>query len=116
MICIAFYHILESHVELLYPVISLMFLLVLFLFPLKGSLVKKVLFLVVSGLLCLLFNILTCCLISQLAEYLDNAFNILHIIASPLLNVLWLVSLYSLGLSFVTHSKSEIDHGADNVN
>jgi hypothetical protein len=74
------------------------------LFPLNGSLERKLAVLALGDIICLIWNTMFSMLVGSLAVYVWVGFNALFIMLSPLLNSLWVVSLWSISLTFLANS------------
>lgn len=74
------------------------------LFPLNGSLKRKLAVLALGDIICLIWNTMFSMLVGSLAVYVWVGFNALLIMLSPLLNSLWVVSLWSISLTFLANS------------
>ena len=74
------------------------------LFPLNGSLERKLAVLALGDIICLIWNTMFSMLVGSLAVYVWVGFNALLIMLSPLLNSLWVVSLWSISLTFLANS------------
>jgi hypothetical protein len=74
------------------------------LFPLNGSLERKLAVLALGDIICLIWNTMFSMLVGSLAVYVWVGFNALFIMLSPFLNSLWVVSLWSISLTFLANS------------
>ena len=74
------------------------------LFPLNGSLKRKLAVLALGNILCLFWNTMFSMLVGTVATSVWVGFNALLIMLSPLLNSLWVVSLWSISLTFLADS------------
>jgi hypothetical protein len=108
--------IIASSVLLLFPHISneSPFMLIIFnfffvslTFPLNGTLTRKMFILFIGNIIGLLWNNLFSLSADAVAPYLGEAFTPLHIILSPFANLIWIVSFWSLSLTFLSNSRSK---------
>ena len=87
------------------------FLFVSLTFPLNGTLVKKVLLLIIGNFACLLWNYLIS-LFSYVVVYnYGEFFNTLHIILTPLLNLVLIVSFWSVSLTVLASDRGRVGVG-----
>ncbi|MDH7564698.1 MAG: hypothetical protein QHH24_07490 [Candidatus Bathyarchaeota archaeon] len=75
------------------------FIFVSLIFPLDGSLKKKAALLAIGNIIGFFWNYLF-----LIASSLEIMPHMLQVLLSPFLNLLWVVSYWSLSLSFMTHS------------
>jgi len=87
--------ILEESALVSIMIFNLMFLLVTF--PLKGPLWCKILWLGLGNLVGLVWNLIRLSLINATAELV--AFRFLHFVIGPAIDFLWMVPIWSVGLS-----------------
>jgi len=82
------------------------FLFILTIFPLKGKFLNKLLILILGNILSLVWNGLYPTLLSStlLENILLNKF--LSFINPPIFNALWIISIWSLGLSMTSSPKT----------
>jgi hypothetical protein len=107
--------VLASSVLLLFPYISnespsmliiFNFFFVSLIFPLNGTIARKLFMLSIGNIIGLLWNNLFSLSADALAPYLGDVFTTLHIIMSPFANLIWIVSFWSLSLTILSNSKS----------
>lgn len=79
------------------------FLFVSLTFPLNGTLTTKVVMLSLGNMIGLLWNYVFSLFISALISYFGELFNTLYLILSPFLNLVWIVTFYSLSLTFLVN-------------
>jgi hypothetical protein len=77
------------------------FLFVFLIFPLRGKLVKKMMLLLVGNIVGLLWNTIFSLFAYSAVHYLGEVFNLGCVILNPLLNLVWIVSFWSMSLSFL---------------
>lgn len=82
------------------------FLFVSLIFPLNGTLRIKVSMLLIGNVIGLVWNNLFSLFAYTAAYYLGETFNILYIILSPIVNLVWIVSFWSISLTVLANSKS----------
>lgn len=70
-------------------------------FPLRGSLKRKMVVLIVGNIICLAWSSLFSMFVSAVAAHVGEGFNVLLAFLSPLLNLLWIVSFWSISLTFL---------------
>jgi hypothetical protein len=83
------------------------FLFVSLTFPLNGSLSTKVLLLSFGNIIGVLWAFLFSMFARAVASYLGAAFNTLYLILGPFVNLVWIVTFYSLGLTVLANAKTE---------
>lgn len=83
-------------------VITFDFLFVSLLFPLKGALFNKTILLLAGNFTGLMWNLLHFQLTTETAYLLGDTCAIILSLISPILNFLWIVAFWSLGLSLLT--------------
>jgi len=89
------------------PVIIFDILFVSLIFPLRGPLFTKTLLLLTGNLIGFAWNWMLFSLTTNTTGLLENALNSTVFILSPLLNCIWIVSLWSLGLSTISRENFE---------
>jgi len=80
------------------------FLFVFLIFPLEGELSRKVLLLVVGNIVGFLWISFFSFLADVMTKHLEF-FNTLYMIIDPFLNLLWIVSYWSISLTVLSASK-----------
>ena len=83
------------------------FLFVSLVFQLDGTFVKKIMLLLVGNVIGLLWNSVFYSFAYVAVYYFGEFFNVLHIILNPLLNLVWVVSFWSISLSVLASSKNK---------
>jgi hypothetical protein len=81
------------------------FLFTSLIFPLNGSLIRKVFMLLVGNVVGLVWNHLFCLFASSVAENLGSVFNIFYMVLSSFMNLVWIVSFWSISLTLLGSSK-----------
>jgi hypothetical protein len=82
------------------------FLFVSLVFPLDGSFVKKIALLLIGNVIGLLWNSVFSSFSYVAACYFGEFLNVLYMILNPLLNLIWVVSFWSISLSVLASSKT----------
>ncbi len=77
-------------------------LFALLIFPLEGGLHKKVAMLLTGNALGFVWNVLFARLAQLMSATFGDAFNYVYLLVGPLLNVLWIVSYWSIGLTVLS--------------
>jgi uncharacterized membrane protein len=82
------------------------FLFVFLLFPLEGPLLHKVLLLVSGNLVGLAWYIIQSSFVATSPPYLEaGAFKVVYVLVYPIINLVWIVSFWSLGLSMLAPAR-----------
>ncbi len=106
LLCITFYYSLHFNEEILQALVVFNLFFVLALFPLNGSLQRKVVAMIFGNGTCFLWNTIfyqfACCA----AEQTNGTFSIVYLILGPILNLFWVVSFWSLSLTFLLNSRN----------
>ena len=89
----------------LISIILFNFLYVFMIFPLYGSLWRKVCLLLFGNIIGWAWNFTESSFAVIATCYFGDAFNIVHVIAGPIVNSIWIVSIWSLGLSTLSSKK-----------
>jgi hypothetical protein len=76
-------------------------------FPLDGTLTRKISMLLIGNVVGLFWNYLFSLFAYTVDYYLGGFFNSLYIILSPFVNLVWIVSFWSISLTLLTNSKDE---------
>lgn len=92
--------------ESVFMLIAFNFLFVSLTFPLNGSLATKVLLLSTGNIIGVLWFFLFSTFVHGVAYYLGAAFNVLYLILGPFVNLVWIVTFYSLSLTILANAKS----------
>ncbi|MDH5794369.1 MAG: hypothetical protein OEZ18_07425 [Candidatus Bathyarchaeota archaeon] len=93
--------------ESVYMLIIFNFLFVSLTFPLDGTLTRKISMLLIGNIIGLFWNYLFSLFAYTVAYYLGEFFNTLYIILSPLVNLIWIVSFWSISLTALANSKDK---------
>ena len=93
--------------ESVYMLVIFNFLFVSLTFPLDGALTRKISMLLIGNVVGLFWNYLFFSFAYTVAYYLGGFFNTLYIILSPFVNLVWIVSFWSISLTALTNSKDE---------
>jgi len=101
---IIFSHFLRVAEEIVQALVVFNVFFVCMLFPLNGSLKRKLAVLALGNIICLIWNTMFSMLVGTVATSVWVGFNALLIMLSPLLNSLWVVSLWSISLTLLADS------------
>lgn len=82
------------------------FLFISLIFPLSGKLVQKTVLLLVGNIVGLLWNNIFSLFARATVYYFGEVFNVWYVILNPLLNLVWIVSFWSISLSFLADSRN----------
>lgn len=81
-------------------------LFIFLLFPLEGPLLRKVFLLVSGNLVGLAWYLIRSSFVVASAPYLGvGAFKVVYLIISPIIDLVWIVSVWSLGLSVLASTR-----------
>jgi hypothetical protein len=83
------------------------FLFVSLIFPLKGTLKRKLFMLLAGNIVGLLWNCLFSLFVAAVANYFGNLFDSLYLILNPFANLVWIVSFWSISLTVLAKPKTE---------
>ena len=83
------------------------FLFVSLIFPLNGSLKTKASMLLLGNIIGFIWNDLFFLFAYSVTRCVGESFNTLHMILSPMLNLVWIVSFWSISLTALANSKKE---------
>jgi len=92
-------------IELTFQLLVFNFFYVFLTFPLNGKLTKKLYMLLIGNFICVSWNQLFILFAATAAEYFRSSFEVLFIILNPLLNLVWIVSFWSISLTLLGASK-----------
>jgi hypothetical protein len=93
--------------ESAYMLIIFNFLFVSLIFPLNGTLKRKVPLLLIGDFIGLLWNNLFSLFAHAVAYHFGEFFNTPYIILSPFINLIWIVSFWSISLTALANSKNK---------
>jgi hypothetical protein len=93
--------------ESVYMLIIFNFLFVSLTFPLDGTLTRKISMLLIGNIIGLFWNYLFSLFAYTVGYYLGESFNTLYIILSPFINLIWIVSFWSISLTALANSKDK---------
>jgi hypothetical protein len=74
-------------------------------FPLNGTLQRKIGMLLIGNVICLFWTHLFSLFAATVCSRFGGLYNALFIILNPFLNLVWIVSFWSLSLTVLTNSK-----------
>lgn len=92
--------------ESVFMLIAFNFLFASLTFPLNGSLATKALLLSMGNIIGVLWVFLFSMFIHAVADYFGAAFNALYLILGPFVNLVWIVTFYSLSLTVLANAKN----------
>ncbi|MEM2419561.1 MAG: hypothetical protein QXL38_01070 [Candidatus Bathyarchaeia archaeon] len=98
-------HLLQIAGESFQTLLVFNILFICIFFPLDGSLKRKMMILVAGNILCFIWSALFSMLVADLIVLMGDASKVLLAVLSPLLNLLWIVSFWSVSLTFLAKSK-----------
>jgi len=93
------------------------FLFIFLIFPLEGPLLRKVFLLVSGNLVGLAWYLLQSSFVAASAPYLEaGAFKVVYVILYPIIDLVWIVSVWSLGLSVLASARrrNNLERGGSN--
>jgi hypothetical protein len=93
--------------ESVYMLVIFNFLFVSLTFPLDGTLTRKISMLLIGNVVGLFWNYLFSLFAYTVAYYVGGFFSTLYIILSPFVNLVWIVSFWSISLTALANSKDE---------
>lgn len=93
-------------VEWIFPLFIFNIFYILLTFPLNGNLTKKLCTLSLGNFIWLFWNRLFILFVASAAEAFRFSFEALYITFNPFLNIMWLVSFWSVSLTVIGDSKS----------
>jgi len=82
------------------------FLFISLIFPLRGKFVKKAILLLVGNIVGVVWNNIFSLFARATIFYLGEVFNIWYLMLNPLLNLVWIVSFWSISLSFLAEPRN----------
>jgi hypothetical protein len=88
--------------DVAFELIAFNFFFVSLTFPMNGLLVAKVLLLALGNLIGLLWNYLFSLFAYGVAYYVQGFFNVVWSLLGPLVNMMWIVTFYSVSLTFLS--------------
>jgi len=78
------------------------------IFPLNGSLKRKTFLLVIGNFLGLIWNLVFSFLVYGVTDGFEESFNASNVILAPLVNIVWIVTFWSVSLSLLVSSKDRM--------
>jgi hypothetical protein len=75
-------------------------------FPLNGTLIRKAYLLLMGNIIGLFWNYLFSLFAYTVAHHLGESFNVLYMILSPFVNLVWIVSFWSISLTALASSEN----------
>jgi hypothetical protein len=92
--------------ESAFMLVAFNFLFVSLVFPLNGSLATKVLMLSTGNIIGVLWVFLFSMCVHGVAYYFGAVFNAFYLILGPFVNLVWIVTFYSLSLTVLASAKN----------
>lgn len=92
--------------ETLQALLTFNIFFVCMLFPLNGSLERKLIILLVGNAVCFIWSTLFSMFVGVVSSCFGDGFNALFLFLNPLLNLLWIVSFWSTSLTFLVKSRN----------
>jgi hypothetical protein len=83
------------------------FLFVSLIFPLNGTLTRKLSMLLAGNVIGLFWNYVFSLFVAAVVNYFGEFFNTLYMILNPFVNLIWVVSFWSISLTVLANSKIE---------
>lgn len=92
------------------------FLFIFLLFPLKGPLFRKICLLVAGNIVGLVWHFINASFGAASAFYLGaDAFKIITVVIGPVIDLVWIVSVWSLSLSMLASAKRSNEGDTENL-
>jgi hypothetical protein len=85
--------------ETVFSLIMFNFLFISLTFPLNGTLQRKVGMLLIGNVMCIFWTHIFSLFAATVCGYFGGIYNALFIILSPFLNLIWIVSFWSISLT-----------------
>ena len=101
----------NSNLESVPMIIIFNFLFVSITFPLNGGLVEKLSLLIAGNFIGLLCNLILSWLAKTTTGHLYDSFRAIYLILSPLANVIWIVSYWSMSLTILSRRSKKKQRG-----
>ena len=93
------------------------FLFIFLIFPLEGPLLRKVFLLLSGNIVGLAWYLVQSSLGAALTYYVDvGAFKVIYVVMGPIIDLIWIVSVWSLGLSFLASNQRRNEKGKEGIN
>ncbi|MGQ9531074.1 MAG: hypothetical protein ACUVQX_02315 [Candidatus Bathycorpusculaceae bacterium] len=106
--CLLLYF-LELPDETAFTIALFNFLFVSLIFPLNGTLIKKIFMLVIGNIVGLIWNYLFYLFAYAAADAFGSIFSIPYIILSPFVKLVWIVSFWAMSLTILAPSKGKVE-------
>jgi hypothetical protein len=91
--------------ETIFTLIMFNFLFISLTFPLNGTLQRKISMLLIGNVICLFWTHFFSLFAATVCSCFGGFYNALFIILSPFLNLIWIVSFWSISLTQLTNSE-----------
>jgi len=93
------------------------FLFIFLIFPLEGPLLRKTFLLLSGNIVGLAWYLVKSSFGAASAYYLGvGAFKVLYVVMGPIIDLIWIVSVWSLGLSFLASTQRRNEKGKEGIN
>jgi len=102
-----FLFLLLTNKETVPSLIMFNFLFISLTFPLNGTLQRKIGMLLIGNVICIFWTHIFSLFAATVCSHFGGIYNALFIILSPFLNLIWIVSLWSISLTVLTTPKME---------
>jgi hypothetical protein len=83
------------------------FLFIPLIFPLRASIMRKLLLLSVGNLIGVSWNVFFTLLVLAVVNYVGDFVNTLYLVLSPFVNLIWIVSFWSISLSVLANARTK---------
>jgi len=93
--------------ETVFTLIMFNFLFISLTFPLNGTLQRKIGMLLIGNIIGLFWTHIFSLFATTVCSYFGGFYNALFMILSPFLNLIWIVSFWSISLTVLTTSKTK---------
>jgi len=114
LICLSLHHILDERALISISIFN--FLFVFLLFPLEGSLFRKIYLLVAGNIVGLLWYFIKSSFGAASVFCLGtDALRIITVVIGPIIDLVWVVSVWSLSLSVLASAKKRNEGDGENI-
>jgi hypothetical protein len=93
--------------ETVFTLIMFNFLFISLTFPLNGTLQRKIGMLLIGNIICIFWTHIFSLFTATVCSHFGGIYNALSIILSPFLNLIWIVSFWSISLTVLTTPKTK---------
>ena len=93
------------------------FLFIFLIFPLEGPLLRKVFLLLSGNIVGLAWYLVQSSFGAASAYYVGAyTFEVIHVVVGPIVDLIWIVSVWSLGLSFLASARRRNEKEKEGIN